>query len=75
MNTLLLLLKGEARRHKQCGAYGLGELFSAAFDRIEKLEEAVHYASDYLDDNKLNSIGNGSKAHKELKEAIKEIES
>ena len=37
-----------------------------------ELEKAIHYASDYLDDNKLNSIGSGSKAHMELREALKE---
>lgn len=70
-NHLLLLLKGEAKRHTKCGAYGLGKLFNSAADRIEELEKAVHYATDYLDDNKLNSIGNGSKAHTELKESLK----
>lgn len=41
-------------------------------DKIAELEKAIRYASDYLDDNKLNSIGSGSKAHMELKEALKE---
>ena len=41
-------------------------------ERIAELEKAIHYATDYLDDNKLNSIGHGSKAHMELKEALKE---
>ena len=41
-------------------------------EHIAKLEKAIRYSSDYLDDNKLNSIGSGSKAHVELREALKE---
>ena len=37
-DTLLLLLKHEARTHKICGAYGLGKLFEAAVEHIEALE-------------------------------------
>ena len=45
---------------------------NAVSSRIAELEKAIRYSSDYLDDNKLNSIGSGSKAHVELREAIKE---
>ena len=44
----------------------------ADIKRIAELEKAIRYSSDYLDDNKLNSIGSGSKAHVELREALKE---
>jgi hypothetical protein len=40
-------------------------------ERIVELEKAIHYATDYLDDNKLNSIVSGSKAHMELQKALK----
>ena len=49
-------------------------VIAAQQERIAELEEAIHYATDYLDDNKLNSIGHGSKAHNELKDALKEGE-
>jgi len=39
---------------------------------ISKLKAAIEYATDYLDEDKLNSIGHGSKAHRELSGAIKE---
>jgi hypothetical protein len=71
MSNLIIQLKAEAKNHKRCGAYGLEKLFNSAANHIEKLEEAIHYSTDYLDHNKLNSIGNGSKAHNELKQALK----
>lgn len=46
-------------------------LYAEALNRIIELEEAIKYATDYLD-KPLNQIGYGSKAHRELLEAIKE---
>ena len=34
------------------------------------LAAALEYASEYLDDNKLNTVGHGSKAHNEMRAAI-----
>jgi hypothetical protein len=36
---------------------------------------ALHYASDYLDENKQNSIVSGSKAHNEMRDALTTINS
>ncbi len=36
----------------------------------ERLIAAIRYSTDYLDDNKLNSIGSGSKAHNEMLDAL-----
>lgn len=36
----------------------------------QELLEALEYSSSYLDDNELNSIGSGSKAHREMQRAI-----
>lgn len=50
------------------------KLLNAKDNKIAELEEerdrllnAVIYCTSYLDDNKLNCIGSGSKAHNELK--------
>lgn len=43
-----------------------GQMLTQAADRIEELESAIKYATDYLDDNELNTIGHKSKAHQEL---------
>lgn len=40
--------------------------------QIDKLREALAYSADYLNSNKLNSIGYGSKAHREMIDALDE---
>ena len=40
--------------------------------RNDELEAAIRYCSDYLNENKLNTIGSWSKAHNELKSALGE---
>lgn len=39
---------------------------------VERLSTAIRYATDYLGGNKLNTIGHGSKAHRELVDAAGE---
>lgn len=43
-------------------------------ETIERLRAAIKYSSDYLDENALNIIGSGSKAHRELKDALNKLE-
>lgn len=38
--------------------------------RIEELENAIKYATNYLDESELNQIGSGSKAHWELRSVL-----
>lgn len=55
---------------------GIGEDIQASracndlADIAEELLSALEYCSSYLDENKLNSIASGSKAHMEMQDAI-----
>jgi hypothetical protein len=52
------------------GKYIKLELYEQLQATNKELLEALEYSCDYLDENKLNSIGSGSKAHMEMRDAI-----
>lgn len=73
MKTCEICGYNSGKKNHSCALEFMGQLRRTKKEsakRIKKLESAIRYATDYLDDSKLNSIGAGSKAHNELLSAL-----